>query len=59
MLRVLRSHGLKVDAGDLKRAEPTAWKSVQGLMPFQRYGQEESRAFWDAFYGALLAELGQ
>jgi putative hydrolase of the HAD superfamily len=59
VLRVLRQHGLPVDADDLARAEPEAWKAVAGLMPFQRYGQAESRVFWDAFYHALLEGLGQ
>ena len=59
VLRVLQAHGLKVGAADLAQAEPVAWKAVAHLMPFQRYGQEESRAFWDAFYRALLESLGQ
>jgi putative hydrolase of the HAD superfamily len=59
VLRTLNQHGLHVGPGDLTRAEPAAWKAVAGLMPFQRYGQEESRAFWDEFYRALLEGLGQ
>jgi putative hydrolase of the HAD superfamily len=59
ILRVFRTHGLAFEETDLARAEPTAWQAVAGLMPFQRYGLEESRAFWDAFYEALLAALGQ
>lgn len=56
--RVLREHGLQLAANDLARAEPLAWQAVAGRLPFQRYGQEESRAFWDAFYAALLTALG-
>jgi putative hydrolase of the HAD superfamily len=59
ILRVFRAHGLAFEERDLVRAEPTAWEAVASLMPFQRYGLEESRAFWDAFYQALLAGLGQ
>jgi putative hydrolase of the HAD superfamily len=59
ILRVFRAHGLAFKEADLARAEPTAWEAVAGLMPFQRYGLEESRAFWDAFYEALFAALGQ
>jgi putative hydrolase of the HAD superfamily len=59
ILGVLRQHGLRVEPEDLRRAEPDAWKAVAGLMPFRSYGQEESRAFWDAFYRALLDGLGQ
>lgn len=59
VLRTLRRHGLAVQSRDLARAEPLAWQRVAHLMPFQRYGQEESRAFWDAFYRALLDSLGQ
>jgi len=59
VLRVLRQHGLRIEVSDLTRAESTAWKAVAELMPFQRYGQEESRAFWDVFYRALLEGLGQ
>ena len=57
--RVLRDHGLGSEIADLAAAEPKAWTLVADLMPFRRYGQEESRAFWDAFYRALLSELGQ
>jgi len=59
VLRVLRDHGLGIEIADLAAAEPKAWTLVADLMPFRRYGQEESRAFWDAFYRALLSELGQ
>lgn len=58
MIRTLREHGLEVGDADLARAEPLAWKQVAHLMPFQRYGQEESRAFWNIFYGVLLEALG-
>jgi putative hydrolase of the HAD superfamily len=58
ILKVLQGHGLSLEADDLARAEPTAWKAVSGLLPFQRYGQEESRAFWDVFYRALMENLG-
>ncbi len=59
VLRVLNEHELAVGIDDLALAEPVAWQAVAGLLPFQRYGQEESRAFWDAFYRALLSRLGQ
>jgi putative hydrolase of the HAD superfamily len=58
VLRVLQRHGLAVDPQMLSEAEPRAWKEVAHLLPFQRYGQEESRAFWDAFYSALIGHLG-
>lgn len=56
--RVLGEQGLPITSADLERAEPRAREAVRHLLPFQRYGQEESRAFWDAFYTALLAALG-
>jgi putative hydrolase of the HAD superfamily len=59
VLRVLRTHGLEVSADELGAAEPDAWRAVRHLIPFQRYGQEESRAFWDVFYGVLLERLGR
>jgi putative hydrolase of the HAD superfamily len=59
VLRVLRDHGLDVAAADVATAEPRAWEAVAGLMPFHSYGQEESWVFWDAFYRALLVNLGQ
>jgi putative hydrolase of the HAD superfamily len=58
VLRVLRQHGFDLQPEDMEPAEAAAWKSVSSLMPFQRYGQEESSAFWDAFYRALLGSLG-
>jgi putative hydrolase of the HAD superfamily len=58
ILRVLDGNGRQVTAADLERVEPTAWQAVRDRLPFHRYGQEESQAFWDAFYGALLSELG-
>src|SRR5215210_4797559 len=58
ILNVLGKHGMSLEAADLAQAEPAAWKSVAGLLPFRRYGQEESRAFWDAFYRALMERLG-
>jgi putative hydrolase of the HAD superfamily len=57
MLRVLSRHGRPLSAAELARAEPRAWSAVAHRMPFQRYGQQESWAFWDAFYQALLTEL--
>ena len=59
VLSVLREHGLPVGPSDMERAEPLAWRQVAHLMPFERYGQEESRAFWAVFYRVLLEELGQ
>jgi REG-2-like HAD superfamily hydrolase len=59
VLGVLRRNGLAVEQTDLARAEPLAWQQVRHLMPFERYGQEESRAFWAQFYRALLAALGR
>lgn len=58
ILRVLRGHGFNLEPSHLAQAEPVAWKKVSGLLPFQRYGQEESSVFWDAFYQALLGTLG-
>jgi putative hydrolase of the HAD superfamily len=58
VMMVLREHGLAVGEQDMVRAEPLAFKRVAHLMPFERYGQEESRRFWDVFYGELLDELG-
>jgi putative hydrolase of the HAD superfamily len=59
VLGVLRRNGLAVEQTDLARAEPLAWQQVRHLMPFERYGQDESRAFWAQFYRALLAALGR
>lgn len=59
VLSTLRAHGLRVGEEDIARAEPLAWQRVAHLMPFERYGQAESRAFWDVFYRALLEALGQ
>jgi putative hydrolase of the HAD superfamily len=58
ILRVLQARGLTLEAEELARAEPLAFRAVSSLMPFQRYGQDESRAYWQAFYGALMRELG-
>lgn len=58
ILGVLRGHGLQADEADMERVEPLAWQAVSHLLPFHRYGQEESQAFWDAFYAALLRSLG-
>jgi putative hydrolase of the HAD superfamily len=58
VMAVLRDQGLAVGEDEMARAEPLAFKRVAHLMPFQRYGQEESRAFWDVFYGELLDALG-
>ena len=58
VVRVLRERGFDVDLARLAEIEPTAWQRVGHLLPFHRYGQEESRAFWDAFYSALLLGLG-
>jgi putative hydrolase of the HAD superfamily len=54
---VLRERGFEVDLPRVAEIEPTAWRQVSHLLPFHRYGQEESRAFWDAFYSALLLGL--
>jgi len=45
-------------ADDLRLAEPQAWQAVAGMLPFQRYGQAESCAFWKAFYATLLKSVG-
>ncbi|MCC7104600.1 MAG: HAD-IA family hydrolase, partial [Chloroflexi bacterium] len=58
ILRVLREHGFQPTSADLERVEPVAFQAVRDRLPFYRYGQEESQAFWDAFYEALLSELG-
>lgn len=58
ILQVLRQHGLALQSADLSRAEPVAFQAVADRVPFHRYGQEESSAFWDAFYAALLEALG-
>lgn len=58
VLRTLVGHGLDVTSDRLATAEPTAWQQVADRLPFHRYGQDESRGFWDAFYQALLTALG-
>jgi putative hydrolase of the HAD superfamily len=55
--QVLSRHGFGVESAALAAAEPAAFKRVAHLTPFHRYGQEESSAFWDLFYAALLTEL--
>ena len=57
VLQTLVAHGLDVTTDRLAVAEPAAWQSVADRLPFHRYGQDESREFWDAFYQALLSSL--
>jgi putative hydrolase of the HAD superfamily len=58
LIQVLAEHGRPITLDDLARAEPPAWQAVADRLPFHRYGQDESREFWDAFYQALLGQLG-